>query len=116
MVVKIVGVVINVVDVDVLKVVDLGGKIVEEIVIDVVVIIGENMFVCCMVFVEGDVVIFYVYNLVIDGMGKIGVFVVLKGGDEIFGKQVVMYIVVVVFQFFFEVDLDLVVVEKECSV
>lgn len=116
MVVLFVGVVINVVDVDVLSKVEIDGKVVEIILIDKIVIIGENMILCCVVYIEGVLVVFYVYNVVIVGMGKIGVLVVLLVENEVFGKQVVMYIVVVNLVVLGEVDLDVLIVEKECQV
>lgn len=116
MVAKIAGAAINVADVDALKAADLGGKTVEETVTDAVATIGENMSVRRMASVEGDVVTSYVHNPATDGMGKIGVLVALKGGDETFGKQVAMHIAAAAPQSLSEADLDPAVVEKERSV
>ncbi|TCL09449.1 translation elongation factor Ts (EF-Ts) [Shimia isoporae] len=116
MVAKIAGAAVNVADVDALKAADLGGKTVEETVTDAVATIGENMSVRRMASVEGDVVTSYVHNPAVDGMGKIGVLVALKGGDEAFGKQVAMHIAAASPQALGEADLDPAVVEKERNV
>jgi elongation factor Ts len=116
MVAKIATAAVNVADVDALKAADLGGKTVEETVTDAVATIGENMSVRRMASVEGDVVTSYVHNPATDGMGKIGVLVALKGGDEAFGKQVAMHIAAAAPQSLSEADLDPAVVEKEKSV
>lgn len=116
MVAKIAGAAVNVADVEALKAADLGGKTVEETVTDAVATIGENMSVRRMASVEGDVVTSYVHNPATDGMGKIGVLVALKGGDEAFGKQVAMHIAAANPQSLSEADLDPAVVEKERNV
>ncbi|CUH53665.1 translation elongation factor Ts [Shimia marina] len=116
MVAKIAGAAVNVSDVDALKAADLGGKTVEETVTDAVATIGENMSVRRMASVEGDVVTSYVHNPATDGMGKIGVLVALKGGDEAFGKQVAMHIAAANPQALGEADLDPAIVEKEKNV
>lgn len=116
MVANIAGAAVNVADVDALKAADLGGKTVEETVTDAVATIGENMSVRRMATVEGDVVTSYVHNPATDGMGKIGVLVALKGGDEAFGKQVAMHIAAANPQALGEADLDPAVVEKEKNV
>lgn len=116
MVSSIAGAAVNVTDVDALKAADLGGKSVEETVTEAVATIGENMSVRRMASVEGDVVTSYVHNPATDGMGKIGVLVALKGGDEAFGKQVAMHIAAANPQALGEDDLDPAVVEKEKNV
>ena len=116
MVAKIAGAAINVADVDALKAADLGGKTVEETVTDAVATIGENMSVRRMASVEGDVVTSYVHNPATDGMGKIGVLVALKGGDEALGKQIAMHIAAVNPAALNEADVDPAVVEKERQV
>ncbi|SFK61584.1 translation elongation factor Ts [Shimia haliotis] len=116
MVSAIAGAALNVSDVDALKAADLGGKTVEETVTAAVATIGENMSVRRMATVEGDVVTSYVHNPAADGMGKIGVLVALKGGDEAFGKQVAMHIAAAAPQALGEDDLDPAVVEKEKNV
>ncbi|KPA22570.1 Elongation factor Ts [Shimia sp. SK013] len=116
MVSAIAGAAVNVSDVDALKAADLGGKTVEETVTDAVATIGENMSVRRMATVEGDVVTSYVHNPATDGMGKIGVLVALKGGDEAFGKQVAMHIAAANPQSLSEADLDATIVEKERNV
>ena len=95
---------------------DMGGKTVADAVTDAVATIGENMSVRRMATVEGDTVVSYVHNPATDGMGKIGVLVALKGGDEGFGKQVAMHIAAASPQSLSEADLDPAVVEKEKTV
>jgi len=74
-------------DVDALKTADMNGKTVEENVTDAIAKIGENMSVRRMAKVSGDVVGTYVHTAAADGMGKIGVLVALKGGDEAFAPD-----------------------------
>jgi elongation factor Ts len=69
-----------------------------------------------MAALTGDLVVSYVHNAAADGMGKIGVLVALKGGDEAFGKQVAMHIAAVNPAALSEADLDASVVEKEKQV
>ncbi|SFM71308.1 translation elongation factor Ts [Shimia aestuarii] len=95
---------------------DMGGKSVKDVVTDAVATIGENMSVRRMATVEGDSVVSYVHNPATAGMGKIGVLVALKGGDEAFGKQVAMHIAAANPQSLSEADLDPAVVEKEKNV
>ncbi len=113
---SIAGAALTVSDVDALKAADLGGKTVEETVTAAVATIGENMSVRRMATVEGDIVTSYVHNPATDGMGKIGVLVALKGGDEGFAKQVAMHIAAANPQSLSEDDLDAAVVEKERNV
>ena len=100
-------------DIDALKAADMGGKTVEQTVMDAVAVIGENMSVRRMSSIEGDVVVSYVHNAAAPGMGKIGVLVAMTGGDEAFGKQVAMHIAAVNPASLSEADLDPAVVEKE---
>ena len=95
---------------------DMNGKPVTEVVTDAVATIGENMSVRRMASIEGDTVVSYVHNPATAGMGKIGVLVALKGGDEAFGKQVAMHIAAANPQSLSEADLDAAVVEKERNV
>lgn len=81
--------------VDELKAADMDGKSVEQTVTDAVAVIGENMSVRRMAALEGDVVVSYVHNAAAEGMGKIGVLVATKGGDEAFAKQVAMHVAAV---------------------
>ncbi|MDG1354104.1 MAG: translation elongation factor Ts [Sulfitobacter sp.] len=103
-------------DIDALKAADMGGKTVEQTVMDAVAVIGENMSVRRMSSIEGDVVVSYVHNAAAPGMGKIGVLVAMTGGDEAFGKQVAMHIAAVNPASLSEADLDPAVVEKEKQV
>ncbi|UWQ12288.1 translation elongation factor Ts [Aliiroseovarius crassostreae] len=116
MVSGIAGAALNVTDLDALKAADLGGKSVADIITDKIATIGENMSLRRMASVEGDVVASYVHNAAADGMGKIGVLVALKGGDEAFGKQVAMHIAAANPQALNEAELDAAVVEKERTI
>ncbi len=116
MVAGIAGAALGVDDVDALKAAELNGKTVADVVTDAVATIGENMSVRRMASVTGDVVVSYVHNPATAGMGKIGVLVALKGGDEAFGKQVAMHIAAANPSSLSEADLDPAVVEKERSV
>lgn len=95
---------------------DLGGKSVADTITDKIATIGENMGVRRMASVEGETVVSYVHNAAADGLGKIGVLVALKGGDEAFGKQVAMHIAAVNPAGLDEASLDPAVVEKEKQV
>ncbi|SNT09096.1 translation elongation factor Ts [Tropicimonas sediminicola] len=103
-------------NVEELKAAALDGKTVEEVVTDKIAKIGENMSLRRMATVEGEQVISYVHNAAAPGLGKIGVLVALKGGDEAFGKQVAMHIAAVNPASLSEADLDPAIVEKEKQV
>lgn len=107
---------LTVADVEALKAADMGGKPVEERITDAVAKIGENMSLRRMAAVEGDVVAAYVHNAAADGMGQIGVLVAMKGGSEVFGKQVGMHIAAMNPAALNEASLDPAVVEKEKQV
>ncbi|MBW6417168.1 translation elongation factor Ts [Celeribacter sp. PS-C1] len=100
-------------DVEALKSADVNGKPVSELITDKIATIGENMSVRRMAKIEAETVVTYVHNAAADGLGKIGVLVGLKGGDEAFGKQVAMHIAAANPQGLGEADLDPAVVEKE---
>jgi len=106
---------LGVADVDALNAADMGGKPVSEVVTDAIATIGENMSVRRMAKVEGDVVGTYIHTAAADGMGKIGVLVALKGGDEAFAKQVAMHVAAADPrpQSLTEADLDPAAIEKE---
>ncbi|UWQ06015.1 translation elongation factor Ts [Aliiroseovarius crassostreae] len=116
MVSGIAGAALNAADLEALKAADLGGKSVADVITDKIATIGENMSLRRMASVEGDVVASYVHNAAADGMGKIGVLVALKGGDEAFGKQVAMHIAAANPQALNEAELDAAVVEKERTI
>ncbi len=61
---------LNVSDVEALKLADMGGKTVSDVVTDKIATIGENMSVRRMAKVEGDVVGSYVHTAAAEGMGK----------------------------------------------
>ncbi|MEM5475025.1 translation elongation factor Ts [Pacificibacter sp. AS14] len=113
MVGSIAGAALAVNTVEELSAADIDGKSVAETITDKVATIGENMGLRRMAALEGDLVVSYVHNAATDGMGKIGVLVALKGGDEAFGKQVAMHIAAVNPASLSEADLDASVVEKE---
>ncbi|MFK7938156.1 MAG: translation elongation factor Ts [Roseovarius sp.] len=95
---------------------DMGGKSVAETITAKVATIGENMSLRRMAALEGDTVVAYVHNAATTDMGKIGVLVALKGGDEAFGKQVAMHIAATNPAALDEASLDGAVVEKEKQV
>ncbi|SLN36586.1 Elongation factor Ts [Roseovarius albus] len=116
MVASVAAVALGTSNIDELKAADLDGKTVEETITAKVATIGENMSVRRMAALEGDNVVAYVHNAAADGMGKIGVLVALKGGDEAFGKQVAMHIAATNPAALNEAELDQAVVEKEKQV
>ncbi|MEM9854669.1 MAG: translation elongation factor Ts [Pseudomonadota bacterium] len=95
---------------------EVDGKPVSALITDAVATIGENMTLRRMAKLEGETVVSYVHNAATAGMGKIGVLVALKGGNEAFGKQVAMHIAAVNPAALSEDDLDAAVVEKEKQV
>lgn len=103
-------------DVEALKAAPLDGKTVAEVITDKIAKIGENMTLRRMARIEGEKVVPYVHNAVVPGMGKIGVLVAMKGGDEAFGKQVAMHVAAANPAALSEEDLDPAVVEKEKQV
>jgi elongation factor Ts len=107
---------LGVADVEALKAADLGGKSVADVLTDKIATIGENMSVRRMAALEGETVVTYVHNAATAGMGKIGVLVALKGGDEALGKQVAMHIAAVNPAALSEADMDPAVIEKEKQV
>lgn len=116
MVAGIANVAMGVNDVDALKAADMGGKTVEQTVTDAVAVIGENMSVRRMAALEGETVVSYVHNAAADGMGKIGVLVSTKGGDEAFAKQVAMHVAAVNPAALNESNVDADMLEKEKQV
>jgi elongation factor Ts len=104
---------LGVADVDALKAAEVNGKPVEALITDNIAKIGENMTLRRMASVEGDVVAAYVHNAAAPGMGKIGVLVALKGGDEAFGKQVAMHVAAANPASLGEADLDPAVLDHE---
>ncbi|MDF1668809.1 MAG: translation elongation factor Ts [Roseovarius sp.] len=103
-------------DTEALAAADMGGKSVADTITAKVATIGENMSLRRMAALEGDIVVAYVHNAAAAGMGKIGVLVALKGGDEAFGKQVAMHIAATNPAALDEASLDASVVEKEKQV
>lgn len=99
-----------------LKAADMNGKSVEQTVTDAVAVIGENMSVRRMAALEGETVVSYVHNAVAEGMGKIGVLVSTKGGDEAFAKQVAMHVAAVNPAALNESEVDAETLDKERQV
>ncbi|UWQ89483.1 translation elongation factor Ts [Aliisedimentitalea scapharcae] len=116
MVAGVAAVALGVNDVDALAAADMGGKSVADTITAKIATIGENMSLRRMAALEGDTVVSYVHNAATAGMGKIGVLVAMKGGDEALGKQVAMHIAAVNPAALSEADLDASVVEKEKQV
>lgn len=104
---------LSVADVEALKAAVVDGKPVVDLVTDKIAKIGENMSLRRMATIEGDLVTAYVHNAAAAGMGKIGVLVALKGGDEAFGKQVAMHVAAANPASLSEADLDPAVLEHE---
>ena len=107
---------ISVNSVEDLKAAHVNGKTVEEVLTEKIATIGENMSLRRLAVIEGDTVVSYVHNAAADGMGKIGVLVAMKGGDEAFGRQVAMHIAADNPASLSQADLDSAVVEKEKNV
>ncbi|HCR86358.1 MAG TPA: elongation factor Ts, partial [Alphaproteobacteria bacterium] len=70
------------------------GKTVEQSITDAIAKIGENMSLrrSQVVNANGGKIYHYIHSAQAEGLGKIGVLVVLKGGNEELGKQVAMHI------------------------
>ncbi|MEY3004356.1 MAG: Elongation factor Ts [Pseudomonadota bacterium] len=73
----------------------IDGKPVETVITDAIAKIGENMALRRMTKLGGDTVVSYIHNAAAPGMGKIGVLVAIKGGDEAFARQVAMHVAAV---------------------
>ncbi|MGR3802334.1 translation elongation factor Ts [Marinibacterium profundimaris] len=116
MVEKIANAALTVSEIDALNAAEIDGKPVSTMITDAIAKIGENMSVRRMASIEGETVVSYIHNAAAPGMGKIGVLVAMKGGDEAFGKQVAMHIAAVNPAALNENDLDPAVVEKEKQV
>ena len=116
MVAAITNTALGVSDIDSLKSAHMNGKTVSDVVTDKIATIGENMSVRRMAKVEGEVVGSYVHTAAAEGMGKIGVLVALKGGDETIAKQIAMHVAATNPASLSENDLDPAVIEREKSV
>ncbi len=103
-------------DVDALSAAELNGKPVSEVITDAIARIGENMSLRRMAGVSGDIVASYIHNPVAPNMGKIGVLVALRGGDEEFGRQIAMHVAAANPQALNVESLDPALVEKERSI
>jgi len=107
---------LDVSEIEALNAADMGGKTVSEVVTDKIATIGENMSVRRMAKIEGDVIGTYIHTAAADGMGKIGVLVALKGGDDVIAKQIAMHIAATNPASLSEDDLDPAVIEREKAV
>jgi len=103
-------------DLEALLAADMGGKTVSDVVTAKIATIGENMSVRRMAKIEGDVVGSYIHTAAADGMGRIGVLVALKGGDEGFARKIAMHVAATNPASLSEADLDQAVVEREKAV
>ena len=99
--------------VDELKAAHVNGKTIEEVLTEKIATIGENMSLRRMAVIEGETVVSYIHNAAADGMGKIGVLVAMKGGNEGFARQVAMHIAAANPASLSQADLDPAVVAKE---
>jgi elongation factor Ts len=116
MVGKIARAALDVPGVDALNTAPLDGKTVAEVITEKVATIGENMTLRRMARVEADTVAAYVHNAVVDGMGKIGVLVALRGADGGIGKQIAMHVAATSPASLSETDLDPALAEREKAV
>ena len=116
MVAGITNVALDVSEIEALNAADMGGKTVSEVVTDKIATIGENMSVRRMAKIEGDIIGTYIHTAAADGMGKIGVLVALKGGDDVIAKQIAMHIAATNPASLSEDDLDPAVIEREKAV
>jgi len=107
---------LGVADIEALLAADMGGKTVADVVTAKIATIGENMSVRRMAMLEGDVVGSYIHTAAADGMGRIGVLVALKGGDEAIAKQIAMHVAATNPASLSEADLDQAVVDREKAV
>jgi len=107
---------VGVANIDALQTAEIGGKSVADTITDKIATIGENMGLRRMEKIDGETVVSYIHNAATDGMGKIGVLVALKGGDEAFGRQVAMHIAATNPAALNEAELDPAVVDKERQV
>lgn len=112
---KIAQVALTVNDTQGLAAADMGGKTVADTITDKIATIGENMTLRRMARIEGDTIVQYVHNAVVDGMGKIGVLVALRGDVE-FGRQVAMHIAASSPAALNQAELDPAIVTKEREV
>jgi elongation factor Ts len=107
---------LKVANVDALQQAEIGGKSIADTLTDKIATIGENLGVRRMAKIEGETVASYVHNAAAAGMGKIGVLVATKGGDESFAKQVAMHVAAVNPAALDEGDVDPAILEKERQV
>ena len=82
-------------DLAALNAAQIGGTPVETVITDAIAKIGENMALRRMARLTGETVVSYIHNAAAPGMGKIGVLVAIKGGDEAFARQVAMHVAAV---------------------
>jgi elongation factor Ts len=107
---------LNVADIEALKAAVVNGKTVEATLTEAIATIGENMTLRRMSVVTGDAVAAYVHNAAAEGLGKIGVLVALKGGDNGVGKQIAMHVAAANPASLGEKDLDAAYVAREKAI
>jgi elongation factor Ts len=95
-----------------------NGKTVDESITDAIAKIGENMNLRRVQLIDaGEGQIFsYIHNQQAEGLGKIGVVVVLKNGNEELGKQLAMHIAAIKPESLNIESLDQALVEREKAV
>jgi elongation factor Ts len=81
-------------DLEAIKAQTVDGKTVGETITDAIATIGENLNLRRARVIEAKEgqVTSYIHSAIAEGLGKIGVLVALKGGDEALGKQIAMHI------------------------
>lgn len=92
---------------------DLNGQSVETAVNAAIALIGEKISLRRMAVAKGDHVAAYVHNAAADGMGKIGVLVVVNGTDNGTAKQIAMHIAATNPASLSDKDLDPALIERE---
>ena len=103
-------------DIEALKAADMAGKSVETVLNEAIAVIGENMSLRRMAVLSGETVVSYVHNAAAEGMGRIGVLVVIKGTDAALAKQIAMHVAATNPASLSEADLDPALVEREKNV
>jgi len=108
-------------DIEFLKAMDYPetGRTVAEELTHMISTIGENMNIRRVQVLVGDGgdVVAYVHGAIVDGLGKIGVLVGVKGADaSVFGKQVAMHVAATNPASLSRADLDPTIVDREKQV
>ena len=101
---------------DALKSARVGGKTVEETLTEAIARIGENLSLRRMAVLTGEKIVSYVHNPAAEGMGKIGVLVAFRGGNEAIARQVAMHVAALNPASLGEGDIDPSLVEREKAI